>query len=285
MVSETEIFKNAEAARTLIKDGVVKIPFLNDRELNAVNNLYDSMHNGKMPLNTMHGIHMTIWHPEERYKTLIRDGIKEIFESAFERNFVHYRALTQQFIIKDSGGETAFHIHQDWAIVDETKNFSLNIWIPLHDVDEHNGAMWIVKGSHRLDRPIRGAGILFPNYSAYFNMLKPYTTSFKMKAGEALVFYHCTLHGSPSNQSRSMRKAVQVSLVHEETPLHIYFQKNAQSPLEIHHPDDNFTYRYQNIHEESSQKPPTENADELIFPFRNKDINGDEILNIIRTQN
>lgn len=284
-VSVNEVFLDSQYAEILQSDGVVKIPFLNNEELDKIRGLYARMHHDKMPTNTMHGIHMTIWHPDEEYKTVIRDGIRDTIEPAFKRNFTDYRTLTHQFIIKSTGEDTTFHIHQDWAIVNEVKDFSLNIWIPLQDVSEVNGAMWIVKGSHRLNYPVRGAGVLYPDYSECFDDLKPYMTSFPMKAGEALIFYHCTLHGSPSNKGEELRKVIQVSLVHENTPLQIYFQKDSNSPLEIHHPDDYFTFRYRNIHEESSKRAPTQKPDKLIYDFSKQYIDKSYVLNIIRLYN
>ena len=60
--------------------------------------------------------------------------------------------------------------------------------MPLQDVNENNGAMWILKKSHNINRPIRGAGYLFPNYGPILEELKKRATLFSMKAGEALIF-------------------------------------------------------------------------------------------------
>jgi hypothetical protein len=264
-LSEHTAFKNKNYATELQENGVIKIPFLSQQELNELNQFYNQMHPSGEPPTMYDGIHMTIWHFDLEYKLKIRDGIKRITIDAFERNFENYRAISQQFIVKKPGSETNFPIHQDWAIVDEDKFFSLNIWIPLHDVDENNGAMWIVKGSHRIDNTVRGAGILFPNYQPHFEALKPHMTSFSMKAGEALIFYHSTIHGSPFNQSKSPRKVIQVSMLPKEAPMQVYFQKNVNSPLEIHLPMDDFNFYYNKIREDSFNLPPT-SCPEMIKP-------------------
>jgi len=263
-VSEFDVFKNQDYAETLVKEGVVKIPFLSNEQLQKLNAFYFEMHpNDDLPA-LYDGIHMTIWHSDLDYKLKVRDTIKSIIADAFEDDFSDYRALSHQFIVKKQGNETIFPIHQDWSIVDENKFFSLNIWIPLHDVDANNGAMWIVKGSHKIDRKIRGAGILFPDYTKMILELKPYMTSFDMKAGEALIFYHSTIHGSPHNQSENSRKVVQVSLLPKEAPMQVYFQKNENSPLEIHLPEDDFNFKYNKIREDSFTTPPTKLASSVI---------------------
>jgi hypothetical protein len=273
ITTEKNIFKNIEYAETLKSDGVIKIPFLKDDELEKLNSFYDESHPQEVPPTMYDGIHMTIWHSDLDYKLKIRDGIKSIITPAFERNFVDYRALSQQFIVKKKGPETTFPIHQDWSIVDESQHFSLNIWIPMQDVDASNGAMWIIKGSHRLGNKIRGAGTLFPNFHPHLDLLKPLMTSFNMKAGEALIFYHSTIHGSPYNQVEKPRKTIQVTLLPIKTPLHVYFQKSPNDPIEVHHPIDDFNFYYNKIREESSTKPPTDKPIGIIEQQITEEIN------------
>lgn len=281
-VSELDVFRNKTSAETLKSDGVVKIPFLNEEELNHLKDFYQSMHPSGEPPMMIDGIHMTIWHSDIDYKLKVRDGIKEIIKPAFERTFTNYRAISQQFIVKRKGEDTTFPIHQDWAIVDESKYFSLNIWIPLQDVDEKNGAMWIVKRSQQIQRKIRGGGYLFPNYYGVLKELKPYMTSYPMRAGEALLFYHSTIHGSPVNQSPQPRIVLQVSVLPENVPLQIYFQKDATSPLEVHQPKDDFNFYYQNIREDSEKMPPSPQPVEVKPSFRQTPVFLSEVLDAIR---
>lgn len=280
-VSEFQVFKNQDFAKTLVKDGVVKIPFLSNQQLKQLNDFYLEMHPDDNLPALYDGIYMTIWHSDLDYKLKVRDTIKQIISAAFEENFIKYRALSQQFIIKKPGKETTFPIHQDWAIVDEEKYFSLNIWIPLHDVNEKNGAMWIVKGSHNIERKIRGAGILFPDYTQMIEELKPYMTSFDMNAGEALIFYHSTIHGSPHNQSEESRKVIQVSLLPQEAPMQVYFQKNENSPLEIHLPEEDFNFKYEKIREDSFTTPPTKLANSVIRNYSKAESSISQIIDVL----
>jgi hypothetical protein len=264
---EQELFQNPDIAEKLKNDGVVKIPFLTPHELVLLQEYYAQLHGPNDPPTMYNGIHMTIWHSDLEYKLSVHHKLKELFHAACERAFSNYRAISHQFITKRKGEETTFPIHQDWAIVDENKYISLNLWFPLLDVSEKNGAMWIIKGSHRINQRIRGAGLLFPNYVKYIEQLKPYMTSFPMKTGEALIFYHSTIHGSPQNQSDTPRVVVQISILPKTAPLQIYFQKNENSPLEIHEPNDNFVFNYNKIREDSEVIPPTKNPTKELAPY------------------
>lgn len=265
--SEYDLFRSSFHATELRKDGVICFPLLDENGLNAIKDIYNKAHStGKIPA-LLDGIQMTIWHNDTEYKLSIREGLEKILTPYFDSIFKNYRALSQQFIVKLSGVDTTFPVHQDWSIVNETNFFSLNIWIPLHDVDEKNGAMWIVKGSHKLNQPIRGAGNLFPNYFSLLDELKPYMTSFPMKAGEALLFYHSTIHGSPANIAEEPRIIVQASVVPEKAPMEIYFQPLGTKTVEIHNPEDNFNFFYNNIREESLNRPPTAKSSAILENF------------------
>lgn len=272
IVTESEVFLSAEDADRLSKDGVIKISLLDETALSKIISLYKSANQSGQPSSFFDGIHMTIWDQNTEYKTAIRENLEQLLMPYFDKYFTNYRAISQQFIVKLPGNNTTFPVHQDWSIVNERDYFSLNIWIPLHDVDETNGAMWIVKGSHRLDQPVRGAGSLFPNYFPLLEEMKPYMTSFPMKAGEALIFYHSTIHGSPQNLSNEPRLTVQVSLLPKEAPMEIYFQPPGSKSIEVHHPEDNFNFYYTNIREESVTKTPTSSYTKIISNYTLNDV-------------
>jgi len=278
---DSRLLKNKELEVTLASDGVIKIPFLTDSELQEIKDLYSDVHGNTDPPSMYDGIHMTIWHKDRAYKMHINTELKRILTGACERTFQNYRAISQQFIVKRKGSDTTFPIHQDWSIVDEFKYKSFNLWIPLQDVDETNGAMWIVKGSHKIERKIRGAGYLFPNYYPVLDALQPRMTSCSMKGGEALLFYHNTLHGSPYNHSEGHRVVTQISIIPKDAPLKIYFQKGEGAPLEVHYPADSFTFYYDKIREESEVRPPTGRATETLPSLVVEPATVDEVLGAI----
>lgn len=277
----SNLFINEVYEQQLQKDGVIKIPFLSAEELQQARDFYTELHGTNDPPGMFDGIHMTIWCDDLDYKLKVKNTLREIFAPASERTFKNYRTVSQQYIVKRQGKETTFPVHQDWSIVDETKYCSFNIWVPLQDVDADNGAMWIIKGSHRIKRKVRGAGCLFPNYGPILDELQPYMTNYPMKAGEALLFYHNTIHGSPANTRNETRIVIQVSVLPHDAPFHIYFQKTPGEQLEVHHPNDDFTYYYTKLREESTTKGPTVNASELKPPFENKPVQLIEVIEAI----
>jgi len=277
----SHLLKDQTLEAQLEQDGVVRIPFLTQEELAEVQAFYKGLHGGGNPPALYDGIHMTIWSPDLSYKLKIKENLERILAAACERNFKNYRAVNQQFIVKLKGEETTFPVHQDWSIVDESKYTSFNIWVPLQDVNENNGAMWILKKSHNINRPVRGAGYLFPNYNPILEELKKRSTVFSMKAGEALIFFLNTIHGSPANQSENERVVIQSAILPDEASFQIYHQPEPGLALEVHHPKDDFTYHYERLREDSMVKAPTDNSFEVLESYVNNPVTLEEVLEAI----
>ena len=262
-----ELFQNEALQEQLDQDGVVAIPFLNPEELAELRAFYKEMHpDGEVP-QMRDGIHMTIWCSDYDYKVRIRERLREILQPALDRVYKDFRVVSPVFIVKRKGEDTTFPIHQDWNVVDETKHRAFNMWIPLQDVDASNGALWIVKGSHRLPNTVRAAGYLFPDLYGLEEHLQPRMEAMAIPAGHALVFYHRVIHGSPPNQNQIPRAVVAVSVLPEEVPLHIYFQPDAEHNLEVYHPSDDFIYEYENVRDDSPFVSPVGEPVAVLPPY------------------
>ncbi len=271
------LFKDKLLQTELEKNGFVVIPFLNPFEVQKLNNFYNSVHKEEDPPNFIEDIHMTTWCPDFDYKMKVSNNLMEIFSGASQSFFKNFRRLNNVFIVKKSGKETVFKVHQDWNVIDETKYQSVNVWVPLHDVDENSGALWVLKGSHRINRNIRGAGYLFPGYDKYIKELEKAAISVKLKAGQAIVFYHSVIHGSPSNLSGHNRVAACFSIIPKEAPLCIYFQPTIDSELQRHEPKDDFMFSYERLRVDAALKPPTGEPVKVGPPYQNKKVELEEL--------
>lgn len=252
------LFQDDKLENELFDKGFINIPFLSDDELEELKGYYYGVHpNEKLELEgTMHGIHMTTWSGNDGYKRLVKSFLANVFEKGASRLFNNHRLLNHVFIVKEGGDTTEFNIHQDWSVVDESVDYSVNIWVPLHDVTKDNGALWILPGSHRLDQPIRGAGCLFPDYMSQMEVLKDKVRCIEVKAGEALIFFHATIHGSPPNQSTERRAVACATAIYEDAALTTYFQRSEDSELEVYNPADDFMFTYSDIMNDASVVAP-----------------------------
>lgn len=118
------------------------------------------------------------------------------------------RLHTSKLNTKEPDGGQAVEWHQDWAFYPHTNDDLLAVGILLEDVDEHNGPLQVIAGTHRgpvLDHSSNGvfcgaidpADPLFDQNNAI---------SLTGKAGSLSIHHVRTLHGSAPNNSKRARK-------------------------------------------------------------------------------
>jgi ectoine hydroxylase-related dioxygenase (phytanoyl-CoA dioxygenase family) len=116
------------------------------------------------------------------------------------------------------------------------------VWCPLVDVDERNGCLQVVKGSHATSHPPRAACTPFA-----YEHLEPYLrehclTAVPMKAGQAMLFDQRLFHCSPPNRDSADRVAATAVLAPRDVPLRYYHVIDRREParLEVFEVEDRF---------------------------------------------
>jgi 2-oxoglutarate-dependent dioxygenase len=131
--------------------------------------------------------------------------------------------------VKPPGG-SLFQYHQDnqYCAFDGT---AINFWMALEDIDETNGCLWLVPGSHKM-----GALDWVPtgdaNKSRTIAWEPEDARPVPLRAGDCVVFDRLTIHSSGGNRTASPRVAYSVSYHREEVS---FLDKDQQwKPLKTH---------------------------------------------------
>jgi hypothetical protein len=271
------LLKDKHNAEKMAREGVVVIPFLTPEELAALQSFYRAI-TQQYALQFTHGMHMTLWHSDLEFKQRIRAGLQQILAPAYQRSFENCRQVNIIFMVKQGHTTGEFAMHHDWSIVDETRFESINVWIPLQDTSPQNGGLWVLKGSHKLNVPIRGNGPLMISLEELEEELAKHKHPIVAKAGEAVLFYHKTIHGSYPNQTAEERVISTFTILPTEAKLRICFQKTTDSPLEVYEPADDFNYKYNDLLNENSINAPGKIPAETIYPFAQQKVTLNDIL-------
>ncbi len=242
----TPLFRDVEVQQKFDRDGFVRIPLLNEKEVDELKDYYLSLHHDHIK---DYGFHISLENNSEDY----RNGIfKKLFETIMPKLdplLVNYKTFTASYVIKEAGLQNIVPPHQDWNFVDETEFCSATVWIPLMDVNKNNGALGVIPGSHRIFNyprasPSPQAKSLLSDH--VFNLF-PYVKVVEMKAGEALIFNNKTIHASPPNISGLSRIAAGIGITHEEAQLrHYYQQPGIEEKIEVYEVDSSFFPHYNN---------------------------------------
>jgi len=120
---------------------------------------------------------------------------------------------------------TTFPWHQDSGYYgDPTEFHILSLWMPLVDVNEHNGCMQVLPGSHRWGlRPVdrNGDGHHIPTEDIES---RGEIVTLPMKAGDIFAFHNLTFHRSLMNYSDDIRWSIDLRYSEIGQPLEWLFK-------------------------------------------------------------
>jgi hypothetical protein len=238
----TELFQNPELKAEFAEKGYLMLPLLDQSGVKTLKQLYKSLDQGG---NDGFFTSMNLENNDDRRRVDAR--IKELVAPKVESLLPGYRPLLGNFTIKDQRGDSDLRLHLDWSVVDERQFRAIGIWIPMEDVDEHNGALGVLEGSHAMGFSRRGSMVNFVAYSgsdAPGGFLKTVKENYPakllcLKAGTAVIYDLSLGHFSPPNQSKNLRLATNLMMIPKAAqPLH-YGKKDGKT-LQVLQVDDDF---------------------------------------------
>ena len=138
------------------------------------------------------------------------------------------RVLEDNALFKDPGQGGSLQWHQDYPYWPLAQPSAVTAWVALDDVDEANGAMKMVAGSHITGETLPAA---FGTGSTYLEELRPPTvksvgspedlgiepTTIELGVGEVSFHHSLTWHASGPNVSDRPRRSIVVRFVADGT--------------------------------------------------------------------
>lgn len=212
-------FHEAEYSKRLEEDGYATFDLLRDHDVAALTAIFNEHHSS-----SPEGFYATTHLDDKEKRKALSDQAMSILSCRIESHFENIELLGGAFISKSPGQKGILPLHQDWNLVDERKARSYNLWIPLVDVNEENGAMRMLAGSHNKQETFRGPNVppvLYPISSE----VDQHMVSLNMKQGEAVLYDHALWHSSPENQTDQLRLAFVLGVVPKGAELK-YYQQN-----------------------------------------------------------
>ena len=211
-----QILKDRILDTQLLREGFVVIPFLKTIEVNDLLHFYHQNHTNEIP-----GFYASVFSTNISLREEITNKIQSIYIKIIENTFINYKLIGGIFIVKTNKEKERLHPHQDWAFIDEKIYSGFNVWIPLVDINEQNGAIRITPKSHLWVNNFRGPKIedAFPNKQEeiWQNMI-----TLNLKAGEALIYDARLFHASFPNQTEQPRIATVFGAIPKNAKMYHY---------------------------------------------------------------
>jgi hypothetical protein len=245
-----KVFKDQSVQDAFEKDGFVVIPFYNEAEIKELTDLYYRMH----PQDEK-GFFPSTFSKDKTYRTSADAEIRRICSRSIEQYLENIKVICGSFIVKSPGPESAMCVHQDMTLVDESKYTGINIWVPLVDLTPENGALQILRGSHRLYPTYRGSTI--PGiYDEISEEIKPYLETLYLKAGEAVFFDQSIIHYSAANLSDKIRIVTNTYFTNKNATFNIfYWNKDFGPKVELFEEADTFMTDFEQFGHNIADRP------------------------------
>lgn len=217
--------------------------------------LYNELHSFKKPEG---GMFYSVYSRDLEYRNRVHRGIGEILKPVYDNLFSDYKSVLNSFIIKVSGPESEFSLHQDSTGLDETKYSCLSVWIPLQDTGVNNGCLCVVPHSHKMFSPYRG--ISFPQpFDSISDTVRKYLQPIEMKTGEILLFDNRLVHNSVINDSGTDRVVVMSGIFPKEAHLLSCYKdmSDEKNPIELIEQADDYLLTFENFFHDCTCRPET----------------------------
>ena len=204
------IFADLDRQRDFDRDGYTVVRLLSPEragafatELPAIRPALDFTPNTSM---LDHAYHVSLLDPDIAYRQSAWKFVQDALREPLDHVLVGYRMLTGGLLVKPAAA-TPLSMHRDWTMLPDGDQIALNVWCPLIDVDESNGALAVLPGSHKLVPNIEAANVR-PFFADYDDLLTDLSVALPLGAGEAVIFDYKTIHGSGANRSPRPRPAI-----------------------------------------------------------------------------
>jgi hypothetical protein len=228
---------------------------LSASETDRLKDLYSQLHNFQKPNG---GMFYSVYSRDLAYRQNVHRGIEEILTPVYSKLFHDYKSVLNSFIVKVSGPESEFSLHQDSTGLDEMKYSCLSVWIPLQDTYTSNGCMCAVPYSHKMFSPYRG--ISFPQpFDNINDTVRRYLKPIEMKAGEILLFDNRLVHNSVINSSGKDRIVIMSGIFPKEASILSCYKdmSDLKNPIELIEQTDDYLLTFENFFHDCTCRPET----------------------------
>ena len=247
------IFKDPIQQELFDRQGFVTVPFINRDIVIKLDYVFNDLH----PELPDGGFVSGSYSSDYNYKKTASEKILQAFSESYEKILQDYRTIGGAFLFKMPSENSELMMHQDWTIVDEQKYYALNVWVPLTDINEKNGALMVLPGSHFKGLQTLRAPTLPFFFSGNENMLKEYLVPLYVKAGEAVIINQSLVHYSPANVSGKIRKAITAGVVSQAAQICYYFKdpSSENGEVEKYEQEESFLIRFDDFFRDIVNRP------------------------------
>jgi len=238
------IFKDEKQQRIFEEKGYVTIPLLPSKDIEFLINEVQTMKpDDNYTGRNQSGLHFSCLDENAQYRWETYHLISKIFTPYVNNLFKDSRIIAANCVVKSPGKGYLYH-HQHPPINFHISDcIALNLWCPLVDTNELNGAIQVLENSHKTFSNFISISSTFSFEKAEFvKIIEKSSKIIPLKAGECIIFDQRLVHGSGTNHTNQTRFAVQMFIIQNNDKPAFYYADSSKnnSWVEVFETDINF---------------------------------------------
>ena len=240
--------------------------FINKEEIKELHQVYED---NKIQ-NPNRSFYVSHWIEDGSSKKNIDLGLQKVLVPRAQSYLADFIPVFAALSVKYPAPDSAMHLHQDWAHVDEKKYRSLNFWVSLGDTNSENGAICLLKGSHRLFDSVRGVALPDTFKHIGSKNLEKFLTNIYLGPGDAVAWDHRVIHGSLVNKSNEIRLGAVINMRPAESDFLLFYTNpdaNGEE-VQVYTPEKDFFITYDSVN-----RPRDVESTPMLRKYKYEDLN------------
>lgn len=211
-----DLFIQKSHRDTFAEQGYIVLPLLEKEGVNTLLHFYIQI---EKSAGVEKPFYTSIWSDDKVHRQSVNDAVIAILFPALQKKLKAIQPVFANYMVKETGDNSALIPHQDWSFVEEPRHDSATVWCPLMDVNKTNGNLQVIPGSHLLNNYERARFADAPFREIEKTELKKLLVDIPMKTGEAIILNSRMIHASPDNTSNKQRIVASVVIAPQQAPL------------------------------------------------------------------
>ncbi len=223
---QLHLLKEGELEKKMFRDGYIILDFLDDKTVADLKAEYIKLFTASQ---TSIGRFTPMEHTTPETKRYIHNFIIDKARPFLEQYFNDYMTPIASFFTKYANSEGDLTWHNDTSLLLNTHlEPHYGIWCPLRDVDEKNGALCVIEGSHKFSHVMFVNGIEWP-YMKYMPQFVKKKKILQLKAGQMVLFDLRLIHDAVPNRSNEDRICFCVRLTNKKSKYFSFISEKGNS--------------------------------------------------------
>lgn len=259
--------------RRLRRDGFVVTDLVDAEVAEGLRRTYEQLHG----LDGGEGFEADLNNTDTEYRRAAAAAISATLDDVCRPLFRDFEPFLRVFLCKWPGENSDLYLHRDWMYVDERAGYrTYVVWVALQDITRENGALQVLRGTHQLDRSLRGTE-LNPTWLNHHDAIRPRLLEVPVRAGQAIIFDNCLVHCSLPNNTSEPRVTTATGWRPAEAPL-VHFRRISEDAAARYDIDDEFFF--DNTPASLMARPPDLPVADIV-PYEHQEYSADAVAEFV----